>query len=221
MLKICGLMRAEDVQMCCDHGVDICGFVTEYPLDVPWNLTAEDCRELLRYVAVPSKSCIVTGGEREKIHDLAMMLRPNYVQLHYHETLEDTAYIVKKLSPHGISVIKTIPNSSEERLAQFGIDSPEDCAKLLSKAGVAVILVDSRGPSNASAGGSAADMSFFRRVKASAECTVMLGGGIRSDNCCEIITQAHPDIIDVMTGVESEPGKKSRRLLTDLLKQVK
>lgn len=34
-IKICGLKRAEDVPLCHQFGVDMVGFVTEYPLPVP------------------------------------------------------------------------------------------------------------------------------------------------------------------------------------------
>ena len=37
-VKICGLMREEDVELCVNAGTDIIGFVVEYPVDVPWNL---------------------------------------------------------------------------------------------------------------------------------------------------------------------------------------
>lgn len=213
MLKICGLMREEDVRMCCEMGVDICGFVTEYPLDVPWNLTREQCAALIPQVVPPTKSCIVTGGASGAVIALALALRPDYVQLHYHETIEDTADIVRVLSPGGIRVIKTISASPEERRSQFKTDDPALCAKLLTDIGVSVILVDSRGPSNASSGGSAADLPLYEKVKKAAGCPVMLGGGIRPDNYSHIAAVYQPDILDVMTGVETVPGVKSRELL--------
>ena len=66
MVKICGLMREEDVVFCQEAGVDILGFVTEYPLPVPWNLTRQETAALLARVSLPHKSCIVTGGSPEK-----------------------------------------------------------------------------------------------------------------------------------------------------------
>lgn len=207
--------------MCCELGVDICGFVTEYPLDVPWNLTCEKCGMLLKDVSAPTKSCIVTGGSREKITALAEELRPDYVQLHFRESLADTAEIVRMLSPCGIGVIKTIPNSAEDRLEQFGTDIPGSCAELLAEAGVSVILVDAREPSNAADTGTVADLSLYHRIKKTSEVPVMLGGGIRADNCRRIIREAQPHIIDVMSGVELSPGIKSGRMLQELLGQMK
>lgn len=216
-LKICGLMRQEDVAVCCRAGVDICGFVTEYPLAVPWNLTREQCTALIQGVTMPTKSCIVTGGEPEKIILLALTVKPDLVQLHYRETLKDTITIVQSLAPHGIGVIKTIPNLAAERLRQFGTEDIELSVRRLCETGAYAILVDSRGPSNATGGGTTADLSFCCRVKTAAACLVMLGGGIKPENCLAAITEANPDIIDVMTGVELSPGVKSAEQITKLV----
>lgn len=206
--------------MCCELGVDICGFVTEYPLDVPWNLTRKQSGMLLNAVSAPTKSCIVTGSSLEKITTLAEELRPDYVQLHFRETLGDTAELVRMLSPYGIGVIKTIPNSAKDRLEQLGTEIPENCTALLAEAGVSVILVDAREPSNAADTGTVADLSLYHRIKKTSEVPVMLGGGIRADNCRRIIREAQPDIIDVMSGVEQSPGEKSHKLLKELCVSV-
>ena len=215
-LKICGLMRASDVELCCGLGVDLCGFVTEYPLDVPWNLTGAECRKLLPCAAPQVKRCIVTGGSPEQVLSLALELRPDLVQLHFHETLEDTETLVKALAPYGIGVIKTIPTPPEERMRQFGTDVPEDCVRALCSAGVWAVLADSRGPDNA-AGGGTLELSFCRRVCAAASRPVAVGGGITADNCLEVIQAVHPSILDVMTGVEDAPGVKSRGKLSALV----
>jgi len=217
-LKICGLMREEDVTMCCGLGVDICGFVVEYPVAVPWNLTREQCAALLTSISADSKSCIVTGGEREEILALVLELKPDYVQLHYHETLADTAFLVRALEPYGIGVIKTLPVDEEERLFQFGTSDIVACTKELGKAGVYAILVDSRDPANAAGTGGVADVAFFCAVKESTDCTLMLGGGITPENCSDVIAKDRPDIIDVMTGVEAVPGEKMPSRITALLK---
>lgn len=214
-------MRPQDVRMCCRLGVDICGFVVEYPVEVPWNLTMEQCAQILPLVTPPATSCIVTGGESSRIIQLALELRPDYVQLHYHEKLEDVISIVHTLSPHGIGVIKTIPDSAEDRLQQFGTDDPVSCARSLAEAGVAMILVDSRGPSNAASTGTAADLSLFKKTRDAVDCPVMLGGGITAENCREIISNIHPDVIDVMSGVESSPGEKSPALVSALVRYAR
>ncbi|MEG3069634.1 MAG: phosphoribosylanthranilate isomerase [Candidatus Syntrophopropionicum ammoniitolerans] len=143
-IKICGLKRAEDVPLCHQFGVDMVGFVTEYPLPV-LNLTAEKTKSFLEEVQPPLKSCLVTGGTCGKIIALAKDLHPHYIQLHYRETLTETEYIAKTLKQFGIGVIKTLPFSPSERLACFGTEELEECVRLLNSTAVDAILADSRG----------------------------------------------------------------------------
>ena len=82
IVKICGLMRPEDIRLCQQSGVNIIGLVTEYPLPVPWNISAERAAELMSLVQSPMQTCLVTGGTRAKILTLAESLRPDYLQLH-------------------------------------------------------------------------------------------------------------------------------------------
>ena len=66
-LKICGLMRPEDVLLCCACGVDLIGFVVCYPKPVPWNLDIPRAQNLLSYCSGKSRSVVVTGGTPEQI----------------------------------------------------------------------------------------------------------------------------------------------------------
>ena len=219
-LKVCGLMREEDVLLCCRKGVEICGFVTEYPVPVPWNLSAERCAELLPLTRGRAKSCVVTGGEPDKLRSLAFQLRPDLMQLHGGESLAVTAALAEELAPLGIGVIKTVPASPEARLREFGTEDPAECGRKLSEAGVYAVLVDARGPENAAHAGLRADLSLFRAVRDAARCPTILGGGVRSENCGELMAHLHPAVLDVMTGVELSPGRKSEELLDALLEAM-
>ncbi|NQS75136.1 MAG: phosphoribosylanthranilate isomerase [Peptococcaceae bacterium] len=219
-IKICGLKRAEDVPLCHQFGVDMVGFVTEYPLPVPWNLTAEKTKSFLEEVQPPLKSCLVTGGTCGKIIALAKDLHPHYIQLHYRETLTETEYIAKTLKQFGIGVIKTLPFSPSERLACFGTEELEECVRLLNSTAVDAILADSRGPSNAAKNGTPINISFFRRIKKCAQKPVILAGGITAENLPKILSSAKPEIIDIMTGAESTPGIKDKRKLASIIQQA-
>jgi len=104
-VKICGLTRADDVRLCVRHGADIIGFVVDYPRPVPWNVSAESVNELMKAVSRPAETCIVTGGEAERIINLTLETRPDYVQLHYRETPADTASIVDNLRKYNIYLV--------------------------------------------------------------------------------------------------------------------
>ena len=221
LLKICGLTREDDVALCCRLGVDICGFVTDYPISVPWNLSMKQCAKLIRKVRRPSRSCIVTGGDTEQICRLVQELRPDFVQLHYNESLENTAKMIRILQPLGIGVIKTLPAAEAERLEQFGERTVEQCVQALYRAGAAAILVDSRTPSNAGSSGTMVDLLFYQQVRRISQLPVILAGGITPENYAEILRAAAPEAIDIMTGVESAPGVKSKVKLLHLMKSLR
>ncbi|MCL2099740.1 MAG: phosphoribosylanthranilate isomerase [Oscillospiraceae bacterium] len=211
-VKICGLMREDDVRMCITHGTDIIGFVVGYPKYVPWDIDAQKAKKLISLVKGSSAAgCIVTGGAPEKIIETALETEPDYVQLHYGESLEDTAYIANKLKPCGIKIIKTLfpdtPNL-EKTAAEF------------CKLGVYALLFDPRTPENAAAGGGGADISVYTKLKAAADRPVILAGGITPENAAELVCKSGACIIDLMTGVESRPGVKDEKKVKSLFKAL-
>ena len=220
-IKICGLKRAVDLRLCHELGVDLAGLVTEYPLPVPWNLTAEAAKTLLVEVEPPIKSCIVTGGSREKIFALAERLRPGYVQLHYRESLADAAWLAGALAPYGIGVIKTLPFLPEERLSQFGTADIADCVTMLDGTDIYAILADSRAPANAAGPGTLLDLDLYRQIKTQAHKPVILAGGLTAESLPAILASETVDFIDIMTGVESAPGVKEREKLNAVIKQIR
>ena len=54
-------------------------------------------------------------------------------------------------------------------------------------------------------------------MRDAARCLTILGGGVKPDNCEEIIRELEPAALDVMSGVERAPGRKSEALLDSLL----
>jgi len=211
LVKICGLMRAEDARMCVRHGVDIAGFVVEYPHPVPWNLDVATAQRLLTAVAAPAKTCVVTGGPPEKIYRLALATRPDYLQLHCRETLADTAYLARAFAPRGVKIIKTLFPDTPDL---------EQTAAAFCAAGASALLFDPRTPDNAVHGG-AADLAVFARLQRAVSCPVILAGGITPANVADMVRQARPRIIDLMTGVEPRPGMKDEAKVAALFRALR
>lgn len=216
-VKICGLKREEDVQLCMDQGVDILGFVTEYPMAVPWNLSRSQALPLLSMVRAPHRSCIVTGGTPEEVIELASSLNPALVQLHYKETLQDTIIISNALSRLNIEVIKTIPLGIEDRIHQFGTADLETIVEELCKTNIYGLLVDSRAPANAAEQGTRLNLDFCLEIIRRSSKPVIIAGGINAKNVRDVVTQTGAECIDIMTGVERSPGEKDPALLSSLL----
>lgn len=207
-VKICGLMREQDVKLCGDLLVDIAGFVTEYPINVPWNLSCDEAKYLIDKVYPPMKSCVVTGGECSKILNIVKSLRPDYVQLHFREKISDVYYIAQKLLPLKTGVIKAFPLSKQERIYQFGTENISECVRLLNMSGACAVLVDSRTHDNASQKSLPVDFEIYREIKHESRIPVILAGGITPYNIEKIVKEEKPYAVDIMTGVESSAGIK-------------
>jgi phosphoribosylanthranilate isomerase len=201
-------MRAEDVRMCVRHGADVVGFVVEYPRPVPWNLSAAKAKELMAIVHRPVETCAVTGGPPDHVLRIAMETKPDYIQLHGGEMLEDTAYLVNALRKQGVKIIKAVfPNTPdlEKTAADF-------CA-----AGVYAVLFDPRTPENADRSADhsgTANLSTYEKLQRAVSCPVILAGGIAPENAVEIVRQTGAQMIDLMTGVEICPGMKDEAKVT-------
>ena len=204
-IKLCGLMREQDAIMCAELGADILGFVVEYPVEVPWNLTRDRAKRLIKMT--PCATCVVTGGTTEQVLSLASGLMPDMVQLHYQETIEQTADIAEKLGQMGIKTIKAVHNMDEmDRLNQTRIDA---------------ILLDSRTHQNASDCGSVLEVDLYRQTCEKTNKPIILAGGITPENVMWILAQTGADRIDVMTGVESAPGIKDKDKVKKLMQNAK
>ena len=206
-VKICGQTRADDVQMCVRYGADIIGFVVDYPRPVPWNLDLQQAVELIKSTPKQAKTCVVTGGAVDNILGVAREIRPDYLQLHYGETLEDTAYLCEKLGELGIRVIKALSPGQPDL---------EQVAASFATAGVYALLLDPRTPDNAAGGAGTANFAAYKRVAHIVNCPVFLAGGITSANVREAVRQTGAPLIDLMTGVESTPGFKDQAKVAEL-----
>lgn len=219
-VKICGLQRPEDVKTCMDQGVEILGFVTEYPIEVPWNLKRDQAKELINLVPSSYKTCIVTGGKPSDVIHLAYELKPSMVQLHYHETLEETKIIADKLAELGIETIKTVPLSQAEQILQFGTTDMERIIGQLCQTKVTALLVDAREASNASETGMKIDIELYKKIKQLSSKKVILAGGINTDNIGDILTKTNAKYIDIMTGVEVSAGVKDADKVNYIMRTV-
>lgn len=216
-LKLCGIKDTAGLELCRRAGADTLGFVVEYPEPVPWNISAEAAAGLIPQCR-GAESCIVTGGSPEKVISLARALRPDIVQLHHRETLEQTALIANALEDLNIRVIRTVPLDKEQRLRQFGCSAPEELAQRLKGAGVWALLVDARDASGKSS--KADSLGEFRAFASTGILPVILGGGINSSNAETVLRKSGAQYIDVMTGVETAPGRKSPELISKLTDRI-
>ena len=227
-IKICGLMREEDVEFCIRNRVDIIGFVVDYPVTVPWNLDRERAKELIDFFrkcaaenGSDSEVSIVSGGSSESLTELVHFLKPDYLQMHYKETADDISTVKKAVADVGTKLIKTIPNSADEIKRQSGEEGFGACGRTFEEAGADILLVDARGPENAASRSSFLDAELYKEVRDAVSIPVMAAGGITPDNIEKVIQDINPDMVDIMTGVEESFGVKSHDKIEQIINLVK
>jgi len=207
-VKICGIMNRQDLNLCVKAGVHTLGFVVDYPEWVPWNLSPAQARQLIAAVPPMVCSCVVTGGSAEKIIAVAQAARPDIIQLHHRETLDETAKIAVRLRRQGIKTIKALRIDEEGRCA-FEIPDPATAAQALHSAGIAALLVDSYTSTLAGGTGVKVDLKTFSAIDRVSRLPLILAGGLNPDNIRAIVENVNPYAVDVLTGVEDHPGRKN------------
>ena len=219
-VKICGLMNLEDVELCVRAGVHCIGVVVDYPVPAPWNLTPAEGRRLLDRVPPSVTSCMVTGGSAAEILATAEAVRPDIIQLHHQETLQETDYIASQLGLMGIKTVKALRIDSGGQCA-FEITDPARAAKALSQTGITALLVDSYTTVRPGGTGVMVDLSTFNLVRQASTVPVILAGGLNPGNVGQIVQVARPYAVDVLSGVEAEPGRKDHDKIYRFMQAVR
>jgi phosphoribosylanthranilate isomerase len=218
-VKICGLMNKKDIEVCVQAGAHVLGFVVDYPVPVPWNLTTSAARKLIDGAPPFVSTCVVTGGAVPKVLDVVNATCPDIVQLHYKETLQDVKEIVGRLKPRGVKVIKALRIDADGN-CDFEISDPAVAVRELARTGVSAVLVDSYTSTMPGGTGVRVDLSVFTAVQKVSPLPVILAGGLNPDNIRSVVQRVKPFAVDVLTGVEERPGCKDKEKICELIKSV-
>ncbi|MEA4924047.1 MAG: phosphoribosylanthranilate isomerase [Syntrophomonadaceae bacterium] len=206
-VKICGLMSSHDVELCVRAGVHAVGFVVDYPVPVPWNLTKAQARQLIDNLSPFVSSAVVTGGTIESVLDVAEATRPDIIQLHYQETLSEVKVLAQELNQRGIKTIKALRIDREGK-CDFELSDPAAAARALAATPISALLVDSYTVSQPGGTGMTVDLSIFKAIRREVKLPLILAGGLNPANVLELVAETNPYAVDVLTGVEEGPGQK-------------
>lgn len=219
-LKICGLMNALDIRLCAASGADILGFVTNYPVPVPWGLTKEQTKELLACVPRTVESCLVTGGNVAEILSLATQLRPDYVQLHYKESFAETRVLAEALLTYGIKTIKAVPVREDGSCEMPEFPTVTAAITALAHTTISAVLIDTRCAATPASRSRPLDPAFCRDLVQISQKPLILSGGLTGDNLGQILKAAAPYGVDILTGTEDAPGQKSKEKIEKICRII-
>lgn len=205
-VKICGLTRPDEATACADLGVDAIGlvFYEKSPRHVTRQQAMDICRSLPETVI--TTGVFVDAPEQwimERIRDC----RLKAIQLHGSESPERVSRFKKK----GVQVFKALFSGRDPHLDRAE-DYP-DASAILAECGKGSLP-----------GGNAESWDWSQARKLSDQHRLILAGGIHPGNVAMAVSRARPWAVDVSSGVETRPGRKSIekvRALMDALQKFR
>ena len=197
-VKICGITSIDDALTACDYGADAVGFI--FYEKSPRYITPENAKKIIMQLpAFVSAVGVFVDENIDVIQTIADTLGLHYVQLHGNEPLR----MIAKLGNKAIKAFRV-----------------QDAATIneINKSGLNIVLLDSF---TSEFGGSGKIFDHTLLNGLSGGIKFILSGGITPDNVHKIVTTYRPYAIDVSSGVEISPGRKSKEKLKLLFERLK
>ena len=206
-VKICGLTTADTLDVALDHGAAFVGAV--FFARSPRDISPEDARPLFERARGRAGIVAVTvDADDDLLSRIGAHLRPDFVQLHGHESVVRAAD-VRRLT--GAGIIKVLPVSVPGDLD--AVDDWETYADHL--------MFDARPPEgSALPGGVGASFDWAMMQERSFRNDWFLAGGLNPENAAKAATMTAAPLLDVSSGVESAPGVKDPARIAAFLKAV-
>lgn len=200
--KICGIKSLETLDCCIANNVDFFGLI--FYKKSPRNIEIKDAQKLIFYSKHKSISSVGVFVDEPIIHllNLLKILKLDYIQLHGNE---DENYISEIKKNNSIKIIKNI-----------SVNSKEDLIKLKKYPNADFFLFDYKPSEEELPGGNAKRFSWNLLKNIKTNKPWFLSGGINIKNIKEIENYAFPYGIDISSGVEVSPGKKSINKINSL-----
>jgi phosphoribosylanthranilate isomerase len=201
-VKICGLTSPDDALLAADCGADAIGlvFYSKSARAVTAAQALDICRSLPAFVTTVG---LFVNPEEEEVRSVLKHVHLDCLQFHGDESAAFCASF-------GIPYMKAIRVRPE-------LDLLEEIAKYSTSS---AILLDSYDKNSAGGTGIAFDWRIARRCVQEARVKIVLAGGLTAINVAEAIRLVEPYAVDVSSGVESEPGRKSKEQMSSFFNEV-
>ena len=200
-VKICGITNLTDARTAVRLGADALGFIFA---PSPRQIAPQTAREIIRALPpfVKTVGVFVNAAPasiRQMINDCGLDL----VQLHGDESPD----LCDELMPYTIKALR-IKDESSLKIGKAYHGK------------VRALLLDTYSKEKAGGTGKTFDWELAIRIKKQGS-PIILSGGLAPANIIAAINTVRPDAVDVNSGVEERPGKKSSILMRDLMENVR
>ncbi|MEX0280767.1 MAG: phosphoribosylanthranilate isomerase [Arenibacterium sp.] len=198
--KFCGLTEQKDVDAAVAAGAAFVGFVF-FPKS-PRNLDLEAARDLA--LAVPpgiAKVGLVVDADDSELERIMRVVPLDMLQLHGRESPERVTEIRARF---GVPVMKAVGVAEADDL-----DAVDRYAKVADQ-----LLLDAKPPKDGELPGGNG-LAFDWRLLTGRRWPVpwMLAGGLSSENVAQAVAMTGARQVDVSSGIEDAPGRKSVEMM--------
>jgi phosphoribosylanthranilate isomerase len=198
-VKICGLMRSEDVAAAIGYGADALGFV--FVAASKRCLAVTTARELCQAVpAFVSRVGLFLDQPAEEVWQTLNQVPLSILQFHGGENADFCRQF-------GRPYIKSVSLQDGATISELEVGYPD----------AAGILVDSHEPGGLGGTGKTLDWS---RVQ-NGQRPLILAGGLNAHNIAAAVKQVRPWAVDVSSGVELSPGIKDAEAMRRFISEAK
>ncbi|MCY3878012.1 MAG: phosphoribosylanthranilate isomerase [Rhodobacteraceae bacterium] len=206
-IKICGLRRPDEVEAAVGAGADYVGFVFFPPS--PRHISAARAGELEKLTGGVQRVALTVDASDQELEDIVRAVDPDMFQLHGNEKPRRVADIRRRFDR---PVMKAIGVRSAGDLA---LASDYDAA-------ADQLLIDAK-PDSPDAlpggGGKKFDWDILRDWKPALPW--MLAGGLNAENVVMALERTGAEQVDVSSGVEESPGRKSPTRIVAFINAVR
>jgi len=191
-VKICGITAEADVQAAAEAGAQLVGF-NFHPAS-PRALSAERAAQLAAR-APPHllRVALLVDAADDKIDEAIAATNPHFLQLHGSESPARLAALKQRVMPRLIKAVS--------------VQRREDLAHAETWAQAADWLLLDAAP--AGEGGTGQTFDWRWLADYAPPCPWLLAGGLTADNVAEALRVTRAPMVDVASGVEDAPGRKS------------
>lgn len=200
-IKICGITNLTDADTAVRLGADALGFIFA---SSPRQIAPQTAREIIGALPPFVKTVGVFVNEapaaiRKVIDDCGLDL----VQLHG----DESPALCDELMPYTIKALRIKDESNLKTVQAY-------------HGKVRALLLDTYSKEKAGGTGKTFDWQLAIKIKEQGT-PLILSGGLAPANIVAAIRTVRPSAVDVNSGVEERPGKKSSTLIRDLVENVR
>jgi phosphoribosylanthranilate isomerase len=202
-IKICGNTSLEDAQLAVEAGADAVGFVFA---PSPRRVTAAETAYIVPHLpATVEKIGVFVDAPLDEIYSIVRECGLTGVQLHFDAKPELPAKLRELLGPQ-LRILRVVHFDAEaakllkKQLADHALNPHIDA-----------VMVDTRTATAVGGTGATFDWKIARKTlipSTKSRKHLIAAGGLSPENIAEAIATLRPWGVDVVSGVESAPGRK-------------